>query len=413
MSRLRISRPWIVLGAGFVVIALGYAMRNTFTVFYPVLVNDFGWTRGVTAVMFSITLLAYGFVAPAAGGLVDRINPKLVLATGGLLVGAGIALCSMATQTWHFYLLYGVLVAVGLSLIGVAPLSTIVADWFPRRRALVFSLLIAGFGVSLVTAPAFQALISRYGWQNAYVIIGVTAAAIIVPLVLLFIRRNRPAALQEEAPGNAHDSTTSPQHVSRGWTLRAALSTRAFHMFLVISFCNMGFAQQFSIAHSVYILQDMGYAPMTAANVFSTFGIAFAVGTLASALSDRFGRTPVFLSGCLLMTAGIVLLVVAGHLGSVAVALIFCISAGFGLGITPPTAFAAAADRFHGRNYGSIQGTLILFCSLGGALGPWIGGALHDISGSYHLALLTVIVVLLLSALLMWRVQNERGETRA
>ena len=413
MTGFRISRPWIVLGTGFIVIVLGYAMRNTFTVFYPVLVNEFGWTRGVTAVMFSITLLSYGFVAPVAGGLVDRINPKLVLATGGLIVGSGIALCSLATQTWHFYLLYGVLVAVGLSLIGVAPLSTIVADWFPRRRALVFSLLIAGFGVSLVTAPAFQSLISRYGWQNAYVIIGVAAAAIIVPLVLLFIRRNRPTAPRVAATGGAHDSATAPEHASRDWTLRTALPTRAFHMFLVISFCNMGFAQQFSIAHSVYILQDMGYAPMTAANVFSTFGIAFAVGTLASALSNRYGRTPVFLSGCLLMAAGIVLLVVAGHLGSVAVALVFCISAGFGLGITPPTAFAAAADRFHGRNYGSIQGTLILFCSLGGALGPWIGGALHDISGSYHMALFSVIAVLLLSALLMWRVQNERGNARA
>ena len=413
MTGFRISRPWIVLGTGFIVIVLGYAMRNTFTVFYPVLVNEFGWTRGVTAVMFSITLLSYGFVAPVAGGLVDRINPKLVLATGGLIVGSGIALCSLATQTWHFYLLYGVLVAVGLSLIGVAPLSTIVADWFPRRRALVFSLLIAGFGVSLVTAPAFQSLISRYGWQNAYVIIGVAAAAIIVPLVLLFIRRNRPTAPRVAATGGAHDSATAPEHASRDWTLRTALPTRAFHMFLVISFCNMGFAQQFSIAHSVYILQDMGYAPMTAANVFSTFGIAFAVGTLASALSDRYGRTPVFLSGCLLMAAGIVLLVVAGHLGSVAVALVFCISAGFGLGITPPTAFAAAADRFHGRNYGSIQGTLILFCSLGGALGPWIGGALHDISGSYRMALFSVIAVLLLSALLMWRVQNERGNARA
>ena len=401
MTGFRISRPWIVLGTGFIVIVLGYAMRNTFTVFYPVLVNEFGWTRGVTAVMFSITLLSYGFVAPVAGGLVDRINPKLVLATGGLIVGSGIALCSLATQTWHFYLLYGVLVAVGLSLIGVAPLSTIVADWFPRRRALVFSLLIAGFGVSLVTAPAFQSLISRYGWQNAYVIIGVAAAAIIVPLVLLFIRRNRPTAPRVAATGGAHDSATAPEHASRDWTLRTALPTRAFRMFLVISFCNMGFAQQFSIAHSVYILQDMGYAPMTAANVFSTFGIAFAVGTLASALSDRYGRTPVFLSGCLLMAAGIVLLVVAGHLGSVAVALVFCISAGFGLGITPPTAFAAAADRFHGRNYGSIQGTLILFCSLGGALGPWIGGALHDISGSYHMALFSVIAVLLLSVLLM------------
>jgi len=407
MSRLRISRPWVVLGAGFVVIAVGYAMRNTFTVFYPVLVDEFGWTRGVTAIMFSITLLTYGLVAPLAGGLVDRFNPKLVLAAGGLLVGFGIVLCSLATQTWHFYLLYGVLVAIGLSLIGVTPLSTIVADWFPRRRALVFSIIIAGFGMSLVTAPVFQSLISRFGWQDAYVVIGVAAVAIIVPTVLLFIRRNRLPASGKLA--SAETSAQSQTTLERDWTLKTALPTRAFHIFLLISFCNMGFAQQFSIAHSVYMMQDIGYAPMTAASVFGTFGIAFAAGTLASALSDRFGRTPVFASGCLLASAGMLLLILAGHLGLVVVSLLFCILTGFGLGLGPPTAFAAAADRFHGRNYGAIQGMLILSCSLGGALGPWLGGALHDIVGSYGLALIVDIAILLLSGIAMWRVQRERS----
>jgi len=407
MNRLRISRPWIVLGAGFVVIAVGYAMRNTFTVFYPVLVDEFGWTRGVTAVMFSIALLVYGLVAPVAGGLVDHFNPKLVLASGGLLVGGGVALCSMATQSWHFYIVYGVLVAVGLSLIGVTPLSTIVADWFPKRRALVFSIIIAGFGTSLVTAPVFQALISRFGWQGAYVIIGVSATAIIVPLVLIFIRRNRPPVTERVEAREADAAVqTAP---AQDWTLRTALPTRTFRLFLLIAFCNMGFAQQFSIAHSVYIMQDMGYGPMSAASVFGTFGIAFAAGTLVSALSDRLGRTPVFVGGCLLASTGIVLFLLAGHLGSVVVALVFCVSTGFGLGLGPPTAFAAAADRFHGRNYGAIQGMLILSCSLGGALGPWLGGALYDIVGTYELALVLNIAIVLLSGLTMWRVQRERS----
>jgi len=406
MSTPRILRPWIVLGAAFVVIALGYAMRNTFTVFYPVLVAEFGWTRGVTAVMFSIGLLVYGLVAPLAGGLVDHFNPKLVLLSGGLLVGGGIALCSVATQTWHFYLLYGVVVAIGLSLIGVTPLSTIVADWFPRRRALVFSIIIAGFGISLVTAPVFQTLISRFGWQHAYVVIGVTAAAIIVPVVLLFIRRNRLPPESHAVPDAAMSSAATPAH---DWTLRTALPTRAFHVFLLISFCNMGFAQQFSIAHSVYVMQDTGYSPMAAASVFGTFGLAFAAGTLASALSDRFGRTPVFVSGCLLASSGMLLLMLAGHLASILVALLFCISTGFGLGLGPPTAFAAAADRFHGRNYGAIQGMLILSCSLGGALGPWVGGALHDLVGTYGLAMVIDIAILLLSGVMMWGIQRERG----
>lgn len=401
---------WMALAAGFVIMLVGYAMRNTFTVFYPVIVDDFGWTRGGTAIMFSITLLTYGFVAPVAGGLVDRFNPKLVLSVGGLVVGSGVALCSMATEIWHFYLVYGVMVAVGLSLIGVTPMSTILTDWFPHRRAFVFGLLGAGFGVSLVSAPVFQILITRFGWQTAYVIIGITAAAIIVPLVLVFIRRNRDSA---DRYASTLQTAGAGQPAGQDWTLPMVMRTAPFKVYLVIAFCNMGVAQQLSIAHDVYILQDMGYAPLLAASVFTGFGGGLAVGTLLAFLSDRLGRVPVFVAGCLIAAGGVVLLLAGADSVSIGVAVIFTIATGFGLGITPPTMFAAVADRYHGRNYGSIQGTIILSCSVGGAVGPWLGGALHDWTGSYHVALIIVIGFLLLAAFLMWLVRPRTEEAHA
>jgi len=57
---------------------LGYSIRNTFSVFYPAIVEEVGWGRGSTALMFSITIVVYCLVAPVAGGLVDRFGPRLV-----------------------------------------------------------------------------------------------------------------------------------------------------------------------------------------------------------------------------------------------------------------------------------------------------------------------------------------------
>jgi len=407
------------MATAFTVMLLGYAMRNTFTVFYPVIVQDFGWTRGITAIMYSLTLLCYGFVAPAAGGLVDRFNPKYILAAGGLVVGSGIALCSLATQTWHFYLLYGVMVAVGLSLIGVTPLSTIMANWFPQRRGFVFGLLGAGFGVSLVSAPLFQYLISSFGWQTAYVIIGAAAAAIIIPLVLLFVKRN-PAceslgacAVGPRDSFAGSDEQAGTPHVDMDWTVRKALKTKTFHIFLIISFCNMGLGPQIILAHQVYFLQDLGYSPMAAATVFSVFGVFFTAGNVFSFLSDRFGRTYVFIGGGVLSSAGVVLLILLQNNPSVAIAIVFAVCAGFGLGVAPMTGYAAVADRFHGRHYGSIQGTIILAASIGGAIGPWIGGMLHDMSGNYQSALVVVVCVLMTGALFMWLVRPGRGDVHA
>jgi len=163
---------WVVLVIAFITLVLGYAIRNTFSVFYPTLVKEFGWGRGNTALMFSVTIIAYGVVAPLAGSLVDRFGPRLILPMGAFIAGCGLALCSVATTQWHFYLFYGIMGAAGLSLVGWTPLSAIISNWFVKKRALAFGILAAGFGGSLVFASGAQFLISTFGWQTAYVIIG-------------------------------------------------------------------------------------------------------------------------------------------------------------------------------------------------------------------------------------------------
>ncbi len=396
---------WIVLAGGFAIMLLGYAMRNTFSVFYPVIVSDFGWTRGGTALMYSVTLLAYGLFSPVAGRLADRFHPKYVLATGGLVVGGGIALCSVANSVWFFYIIYGILVAIGLSLIGLTPLISVLSHWFGSKRGgMLFGLLGAGFGISLVSAPLFQWLISDYGWRMAYVQIGLAAIVLIVPISLFLMRRSP----QQQALVDSDEKAQQPDAISADhdrhthqWTIREALRTRSFRLFLAIGFCNMGFSQQVTIAHQVYLLQDIGHDPMTAASMFSVYGVAFAAGNVSSLLSDRLGRVPFFVAGCLVTTSSILLLRIPPDPGSSLIPFLFAACAGWGLGVSPPTCFAAVADRFHGRNYGAIHGTMILVISIGGALGPWLGGVLHDITGSYHTAFLLVQAALVTAVVLM------------
>ena len=415
VHKSRISYGWVVVATGFTIILVGYAVRNTFTVFYPVIVDDFGWTRGITAIMYSLTMLSYGLVAPFAGSLVDRFSPKLVFSAGGLVIGGGIALCSTATSVWHFYLFYGVMVAAGLSLIGFTPLSSLITHWFSGKKAMVFGLLGAGFGVSLVSAPLFQWLISEYGWRMAYVITGVSAAVLVAPLALIFLKHS-PEQSQMVADHKAKQALSAgAESISESlqiaeWSVRSALKTRSYWLLLLMSFCNMGFAQGVTVAHQVYFLRDVGYAPMTAASIFSAFGIAFVAGNLSSGLSDRLGRTRVFTPGCLLAAAAFTLLYFADATTPVAVALIFAIATGYGLGITPPTCFAGIADCFHGRNYGSIQGTAILAVAFGAAIGPWLGGFLHDLTGSYMITFALVQVGLVVAAVLMPAVRPPQRE---
>jgi nitrate/nitrite transporter NarK len=63
---------------------------------------------------------------------------------------------------------------------------------------------------------------------------------------------------------------------------------------------------------------------------------------------------------------------------------------------------AIPAEIFQGRHYGMIFGTLSLTSIIGGAMGPWIAGALHDRTGDYVLAFWLSIGASVVSAVAIW-----------
>ena len=63
---------------------------------------------------------------------------------------------------------------------------------------------------------------------------------------------------------------------------------------------------------------------------------------------------------------------------------------------------AIPAERFPGRHHGSIFGSLMLASICGGAAGPWVTGALHDLTGSYAPAFWIAIGVCVVSAAEVW-----------
>jgi len=408
---------WVVLAAAFITLILGYAIRNTFSVFYPTIVEKFGWGRGSTALMFSISIIIYGLAAPVAGSLVDRFRPRLILSVGACILGAGIALCSLATTQWQFYLFYGVVAAAGLSLVGWTPLTTIVSNWFVKKRGLVIGILSAGFGGSLVSAPIAQFLISSFGWQKAYVIIGVSLVVIVVPLCSLLIRRTpQDKGLlpdgETQKPPQPQD-TDEPQTgegkwAATTWTLSRAVKTYQFWLLFLIAFCRSGLAEQIAIAHLVYFFRDIGYKPMTAATIYSVFGILFVLGTLCSYFSDRLGRERVFIPSCLLSAGAVSLLFLIRDTSQPWMPFLFAICFGLGLGAAESVFYATVADLFQGRHFGSILGIIVLGFSLGGAIAPWLAGFLHDITNSYFLTFFILLGSLITSAVLMWLIAPDK-----
>lgn len=414
----RFTIGWIVLAVGFLTIVGGYVCRNTFSVFYPAIVEEFGWTRGNTATIFSLNILVYGLVSPFAGALADRFRPRYVLATGAILSGTGVALCSLATEMWQFYLLYGVLAAVGLSVAGWAPVATVISNWFVRRRALAFGILGAGFGTSVIAASMAQYLISFFGWRTAYVVIGLVIAALVAPACIIFIRRT-PAdrglfpdgMTRDEAEADAlrkAEYRAASTWRARDWTLRSAMRTRQFWLLFAIWLVSMGIVEQIGISHHVYFYIDAGYSPLASATFFSIFGICFALGNVSGAISDRIGRERFFIPASLLCAGFVSLYFLMRDTSTPWLPPIIAAGFGWTFGSLCCVLNATLADLFQGKHYGSIAGSMIVGFAVGGTISPWAAGHLQDVTGSYTITYGVLVASLIATATMFWFVAPRK-----
>ncbi len=101
-SRLPFFYGWVIVGTAILGMTLIYGTRHSFSIFFPPILDEFGWSRGGTAIMLSLNLFVYGLVAPLAGTLGDRWKPRRVMVIGVGIVGLATAGCAFANELWHF-----------------------------------------------------------------------------------------------------------------------------------------------------------------------------------------------------------------------------------------------------------------------------------------------------------------------
>src|SRR3954454_661720 len=116
--RIPLLYGWIIVGVTFVTMAIGEKGRNAFSLFFPPIVNEFGWGGAVTAGAFSFGFLVSAALSPLIGRLMDRAGPRWVMELGVALMAGGLLLAPLTTQPWHLYLTIGVMVGAGSICLG-------------------------------------------------------------------------------------------------------------------------------------------------------------------------------------------------------------------------------------------------------------------------------------------------------
>ena len=395
----------------WVALAVANGLYFSFSVFLVPLVEEFRWSRGLTAGALSLSTIVQGLLAPVAGILVDRFGPRRVILTGAVLLSGASLLGATVRTAWELYLYTGVLAAAGLVGLGPVPMGVLLSRWFSQRRGRAVGVAFSGMGFGVfVTGPLAQWLIASLGWRIASAVLGVSALCILVPIVWVGARDPEPRHDEPAAP-EARETRGQRTRWTSDSTLRHALGTRTFWA-LWLAYLFTPLAVFPVTTHQVAFAIDRGFQPLLAATVFGVMGLMSIVGRVSFGLAaDRFGgalaATTSF--GC---TAGGALALLAletdpraGWL--IAYALLF----GLGFGARGPIITAMASDLFGGRRFGVIYGALNLGNGLGGAIGPWFGGVVHDVMGSYRVVFLASVIFCALGSTCFWLAQTARALT--
>jgi MFS family permease len=195
---------------------------------------------------------------------------------------------------------------------------------------------------------------------------------------------------------------TDPAWAAVDWTFSKAIRTRRFWYLTVTIFSLWGVMEHILVAHHVAYAIDAGYSKIYASSVLSLFGVLFAFGSLAGLISDRIGRELTLTIGTLIGISGIVVLMFIRDPSHPWMLYYYALSLGTGIGICAPTIPAAITDIFQGPQVGFVIGAIWFGFALGGAIGPWLGGWLFEITGNYLSAFTMAIALYALACVTMW-----------
>jgi MFS transporter, OFA family, oxalate/formate antiporter len=160
--------------------------QYVWTLFTKSFQDGLGATLPAIQVTFSILIVLQTWLSPLQGYLVDKFGPRLLIAIGCILSGAGWITSAYVTSLMGLYLTYGLLCRVGTGIVYIGIIGLMVR-WFPDRRGFATGMVAAGYGFgAILTTFPIDSMLKSAGYQQTLVafsfILGLVGAAAAVAM---------------------------------------------------------------------------------------------------------------------------------------------------------------------------------------------------------------------------------------
>ena len=351
--------------------------------------EDLGWSAAVFgwAQMASMaTVLVSG---PILGQLIDRYGPRALVPLVALVGGAAITSLAFVVAPWQLIVIFGLTGVMGLGRAADLYGNVVISKWFIRRRGRAIGIAFALSTLGLVVfMPVTQWLIGSIGWSKTWMVFGLGAPIIVVPLAALFLRRQPedvgllPDGVKPQtADEKAGQARREPVVYEESWTRSEALRTSAFWL-MVVGFGIATFSSSIQAVFRVPAFIERGLDAQLVA--FAVSADAVAAGVVAAFISGRLverfaARYMAVLGFAILINAAMFTVI-----GDTVVELFIAyLSFGVALSFIMVSQNVMWANSFGRAHLGGIRGMTVPLIMLISATAFPLTGYIRDVVGEY------------------------------
>ncbi|MDQ3557899.1 MAG: MFS transporter [Pseudomonadota bacterium] len=383
----------VVIVAGCLIALLSFGPRSVMGLFLAPMTEARDWSRETFALAIAIQNIMWGIGQPVAGAIADRYGPARVLAGGGLVYAAGLAVMSWAPTALWLHLSAGLMMGLGLA---AASFSIVLAAFGKRvpaeKRSMVFGIgTAAGSMGQFLFAPLGQTLIQSIGWAQALAVL----AAMMLAIPLLAVVFAGPSAAE----------TQTMRQQSLGQALGEAFAHRSY-LLLTAGFFVCGFHLAFVTTHLPPYIVDQGLDPRIGAWSLALIGLFNVIGSLASGWIGQTYSKPIFLALIYLARAVLITAFVLLPTTPASVLVFAAILGLLWLSTVPPTS-GLVAIMFGPKYMATLMGIVFFSHQVGAFLGVWLGGRLYDETGSYDVVWWLGVALGVFAAIVHWPIQER------
>ena len=411
----RMFYGWYIIAALFFATFLSIGARQGFGVFVKTWEED--WAVSTAAISFAAAIgtLVNGFSQPVFGWLTDKFGGRPVLLASFFVTGLATAGVATISSVLGLMVLYGFIISFSSGGIGFQTTGVIVARWFEKKRGVAMAVLVSGGSVGgLVFVPFLSYLLIEVGWQVAWIITGLIALLIGIPLLLIVVK-SKPDDIgltidgvdpnSEEGLHGSADAV-GPKFVDKWFD---ALSSRPIWQ-LSFGYFVCGITTTSIGVHFVRWANSEDITTGTAALAFGLLSGINAAGVLVvGLLSDRFQRKN--LLGGVYLVRGLAFLTLIFLPGDIAL-WAFALIGGMSWLATVPLTASLTADVYGVRNLGMLFGLANMSHAFGGALAVFLFGWAFTNWGSYNVPFVVGAITLLAAGVVCLSISEKTNSVR-